>query len=146
MTLDGDILWVSTAGLGLWEINLTTGAFTPTGFPLHGQMDGLAWYGNDLVVGLMGTPGTAAGVQRYDTATGQWGAGKIAAGLPSNFVRDFEKIGDLVYIGTLAGIGIWNLTADDWEDPMTTADGLPTPSSRNSILKMGYSSSVHLRD
>ena len=55
MTLDGDILWVSTAGLGLWEINLTTGAFTPTGFPLHGQMDGLAWYGNDLVVGLMGT-------------------------------------------------------------------------------------------
>ena len=147
MTLDGDILWVSTAGLGLWEINLTTGAFTPTGFPLHGQMDGLAWYGNDLVVGLMGTPGTAAGVQRYDTATGQWGAGKIAAGLPSNFVRDFEKIGDLVYIGTLAGIGIWNLTADDWEDPMTTADGLPTPfieelDSENGILIIGTPSGL----
>ncbi|MEE2758889.1 MAG: hypothetical protein VYA86_02795 [Candidatus Thermoplasmatota archaeon] len=142
ITLDGDILWITTTGLGLWQINLTTGAFTPTGFPLHGQMDGMAWYGNDLVVGLMGTPSTAAGVQRYDTSTGQWGAGKIAAGLPSNFVRDFEKIGDLVYIGTLAGIGVWNLSADDWEDPMTTADGLPTPfiehlDSENGVLMIG---------
>ena len=121
---------------------MTTGAFTPTGFPLHGQLDGLAWYGNELIVGRMGTPSTAAGVQRYDTSSDQWGAGKIAAGLPSNFVRDFEKIGDLVYIGTLAGIGIWNLSADDWEDPMTTADGLPTPfieelDSENGVLMIG---------
>jgi len=127
ITLQDDILWISTSGLGLWEINLTTGVLTPTGFPLHGQMDGLSWYGDELVVGLMGTPGTAAGVQRYDTNTSQWGAGKISAGLPSNYVRDFERIGDLVYIATLSGLGIWNLSADDWEDPMTTADGLPTP-------------------
>ena len=108
LTLDGDTLWITTAGLGLHQINLTNGRYTFTGFPLHGQMDGMAWYGNELVVGLMGTPSTAAGVQRYDTVTGQWGAGRISAGLPSNFVRDFEKIGDLVYIATLAGIGVWN--------------------------------------
>ncbi len=147
MTLDGDTLWVTTTGLGLWQIDLTSGNFTPTGFPLHGQMDGMAWYGNELIVGLMGTPSTAAGVQRYDTATGQWGAGKIAAGLPSNFVRDFEKIDDLVYIATLAGIGVWNLSADDWEDPMTTADGLPTPfieylDSENGVLMIGTPSGM----
>jgi len=147
MTLDGDTLWLSTTGLGLWQINLTSGIVTPTGFPLHGQMDGMAWYGSELVVGLMGTPSTAAGVQRYDTSTGQWGAGKISAGLPSNYVRDFEKIGDLVYIATLAGMGIWNLSADDWEDPMTTADGLPTPfiewlDSDNGVLIMGTPSGL----
>ena len=95
----------------------------------------------------MGTPSTAAGVQRYDTSTSQWGAGRIAAGLPSNYVRDFEKIGDLVYIATLAGIGVWNLSADDWEDPMTTADGLPTPfieylDSDNGILIIGTPSGL----
>jgi hypothetical protein len=147
ITLDGNTLWISTSGLGLWQINLTTGVLTPTGFPLHGQMDGMAWYGNELVVGLMGTPSTAAGVQRYDTSTGQWGAGRISAGLPSNYVRDFEKIGDLVYIATLAGMGVWNLSADDWEDPMTTADGLPTPfiewlDSDNGILIIGTPSGL----
>jgi len=151
MTLDGDTLWITTAGLGLWQIDLTTGNLTPTGFPLHGQMDGMAWYGNELVVGLMGTPSTAAGVQRYDTSTSQWGAGRIAAGLPSNYVRDFEKIGDLVYIATLAGIGVWNLSADDWEDPMTTADGLPTPfieylDSDNGVLIIGTPSGLMTYD
>ena len=112
-------------------------------------MDGMDWYGNELIVGLMGTPGTAAGVQRYDTSTGQWGAGRISAGLPSNYVRDFEKIGDLVYIATLAGMGVWNLSADDWEDPMTTADGLPTPfiehlDSDNGILLIGTPSGICL--
>ena len=147
LTLDGDTLWITTSGLGLHQINLTTGGYTFTGFPLHGQMDGMAWYGNELVVGLMGTPSTATGVQRFDTSTGQWGAGRISAGLPSNFVRDFEKIGDLVYIATLAGIGVWNLSADDWEDPMTTADGLPTPfinhlDSDNGILIIGTPSGL----
>ncbi len=147
ITLDGDTLWITTAGLGLWQIDLTSGNMTPTRFPLHGQMDGVSWYGNELVVGLMGTPSTAAGVQRYDTATGQWGAGRIAAGLPSNYVRDFEKIGDLVYIATLAGIGVWNLSADDWEDPMTTADGLPTPfieylDSDSGVLMIGTPSGI----
>ena len=147
ITLDGDTLWIATSGLGLWQVDLISGNVTPTGFPLHGQMDGMAWYGNELIVGLMGTPSTAAGVQRYDTSTGQWGAGRIAAGLPSNYVRDFEKIGDLVYIATLAGMGVWNLSADDWEDPMTTADGLPTPfiehlDSENGVLLVGTPSGM----
>ncbi|MCS5536272.1 MAG: hypothetical protein NZ802_10495, partial [Candidatus Poseidoniales archaeon] len=147
MTLDGDTLWITTTGWGLHQINLTTGVYTFTGFPLHGQMDGMAWYGNELVVGLMGTPSTATGVQRFDTSAGQWGAGRISAGLPSNFVRDFEKIGDHVYIATFAGIGVWNLSADDWEDPMTTADGLPTPfiehlDSDNGILIIGTPSGL----
>ena len=147
ITLDGNTLWITTTGLGLHQIDLVSGNYTFTGYPLHGQMDGLTWYGNELIVGLMGTPSTAAGVQRYDTSTGQWGAGRISAGLPSNFVRDFEKIGDLVYIATLAGIGVWNLSADDWEDPMTTADGLPTPfithlDSDNGILLIGTPSGL----
>ena len=65
----------------------------------------------------------------------------------SNYVRDFEKIGDLVYIATLAGMGVWNLSADDWEDPMTTADGLPTPfiehlDSENGVLLVGTPSGM----
>ena len=145
MTLDGDILWVSTAGLGLWEINLTTGAFTPTGFPLHGQMDGLAWYGNDLVVASWERL-----VQRLvskDTTLLQVSGAqeRLQQDCLATLFETSKKLG-LVYIGTLAGIGIWNLTADDWEDPMTTADGLPSPFIEELDLKMGYSSSVHLRD
>ena len=44
-------------------------------------------------------------------------------------------------------MGVWNLSADDWEDPMTTADGLPTPfiewlDSDNGILIIGTPSGL----
>ena len=126
MMLDGQTLWVTAAGWGLIEIDLSTGAFTGTGQPLHRQAGGIATYGNEFVVGLMGTGATSAGVQRYDPATG-WGAGRLVAGLPSNIVTDFEHLGDQVFISTLGGLGVWNLTLDDWNDPVTTIDGLPTP-------------------
>ena len=127
LLLDGTDLWVTTAGWGLIKIDLVTGTMRGSGTPLHYQQDGMAVYGNEIIVGLMGTAGTAAGVQRFDLANGTWGAGRLAAGLPSNFVNDFEKIGDLAYIATSGGLGVWNISADDWHDPITTADGLATP-------------------
>ena len=128
MTLDGTDLWVTTAGWGMLKIDLATGLMAgTTGVPLHYQQDGMAMVGNELIVGLMGTSSTAAGVQRFDTTNLTWGAGRLAAGLPSNIVTDFEKIGDHTYISTSGGLGVWNLTLDDWDDPITTADGLATP-------------------
>lgn len=128
MHLDGTDLWVTTAGWGMLRIDLAAGSISGVpGAPLHYQHDGMAVVGNELIVGLMGTSSTAAGVQRYDMVNGTWGAGRLAAGLPSNIVTDFEKIGDIAFISTAGGLGRWNISADDWEDPVTTADGLATP-------------------
>ncbi len=124
--LDGDVLWVTTNGWGMLRIDLTTGQVINT-IGLHWAIDGMAWHGTDMVVGLMGTAATAAGVQMFDTTNMQWGNGKLVAGLPSNFVRDFGLSGNHVYIATMGGLGVWNLTSDEWDDPITTADGLPTP-------------------
>ena len=126
IVLDGDVLWVTTNGWGMLEINLNTGQVSGS-IGLHWATDGMAWYGSEMVVGLMGTAATAAGVQMFDTTNMQWGNGKLVAGLPSNFVRDFIQSGNHVYIATMGGLGVWNLSSDDWDDPITTADGLPTP-------------------
>ena len=77
-----------------------------------------------LYVGLLGTFSTAAGVQTYDVATQQFGAGQLLSGLPSDNIQGFAVSNDHVYVATQNGIGRWNMSANDWDNPLTTADGL----------------------
>ena len=128
LKLDGDELWVSTAGRGLWSIDLTNRIFAPTPAALHSQMDEMVLEDDGtMYVGLMGNQGSAAGYQTFNTNTRLWGHGSLIAGLPSNTVRDFLEYGDHIMVATYGGIGLWNTTRDDWDDPITTIDGLPTP-------------------
>ncbi len=128
LKLDGEELWVSTAGRGLWSIDLTNRIFAPTPAALHSQMDEMVLEDDGtMYVGLMGNQGSAAGYQTFNTNTRTWGHGSLIAGLPSNTVRDFLEYGDHIMIATYGGIGLWNTTRNDWDDPITTIDGLPTP-------------------
>ena len=127
LLLDGTGLWVSNAGSGLIGIDLTTGIVYPMGIGFHWMHDGLAKWNGDLVVGLMGTGSTAAGVQVFDTTNYTFVDGKLVAALPSNYVFDFVEHDGRIWVATLAGLGIWNTTVQDWEDPFTLLDGLPNP-------------------
>ena len=128
LQLDDDKLWVSTAGRGLWSIDLSNRIFAPTPAALHAQMDGMILENDGtMYVGLMGREGSAAGFQTFDTDTRTWSHGSLIAGLPSDIVRDFLDYGDHIMVATYGGIGLWNTTRGDWDDPITTIDGLPTP-------------------
>ena len=124
MLLDGETLWVTTNAWGLVKVDLTTGNMQGVGSGFHWVHDGIAKYGNDLVIGLIGTEATAAGVQVFDPASSIYTDGRLMAALPSNIVLDFAEHDGRIWIGTFAGIGVWNLTRNDWDDPFTTLDGL----------------------
>ncbi len=87
--------------------------------------------GENMFIGLMGWSGSSAGFQTFNPETRSWGQGSLLAGLPSNIVTDFVEYGEHVLVSTHGGIGLWNLTKDDWDDPITTVDGLPTPISNH---------------
>ena len=91
MHLDGDTMWVTTAGRGLYSINLLQRSYSSTAPALHGQMDGMILDDDDgmLYVGLMGNEGSAAGFQSFDTSSLSWGDGSLLAGLPNDIVKDF---------------------------------------------------------
>ena len=126
LQLDGEELWVTTAGRGLWSIDLTNRIYAPTPAALHAQMYGMVLEDDGtMYVGLMGYQGSAAGFQEFDTSTGAWGYGSLLAGLPNDRVRDFAEVGDKILIATWGGIGVRNTTTSEWEDPITTIDGLP---------------------
>ncbi len=126
--LGEDDIWVTTAGRGLWSIDLTNRIYSPTPAALHAQMDGMVLEDDGtMYVGLMGREGSAAGYQKFDTVTRTWAHGSLIAGLPSDIVRDFLEYGDHILVATFGGIGLWNTTRNDWDDPITTIDGLPTP-------------------
>ena len=130
MQLDGEKVWLSTAGRGLWSIDIANRVLAPTPAALHMQMDGMVFDPDDedtMYVGLMGAQGSAAGFQTFYTDSRTWGHGSLIAGLPSDIVSDFLEYGDHILVATMGGIGMWNTTRDDWDDPITTIDGLPTP-------------------
>ena len=127
LLVDGNRLWVTNAGSGLTLIDLSTGTVIPVGIGFHWMHDGLAQWNGDLVIGLMGTGSTATGVQVYDTTNYSFVDGKLLAALPSNYVYDFIEHDGRIWVATLAGLGIWNTTTQDWEDPFTLLDGLPNP-------------------
>ena len=128
--LDQEI-WFTTVGGGLWSVNLSQRTFEPTPPSLHNQMDGMLVEGNLVYIGLMGWDGSSAGFQEFDPNNRSWGEGSLIAGLPSNIVTDFVQFQDHILVSTHGGIGLWNLTKNDWDDPITTIDGLPSPISNH---------------
>ncbi len=122
---DGEI-WLSTLGGGLWSVNLSQRIFESTSISLHNQMDGLLMDGGQMYVGLMGFDGSSAGYQTFDPDSRSWGHGSLIAGLPSNVVTDFAEYDDHILVATHGGIGLWNTSRSDWDDPITTVDGLPS--------------------
>ena len=128
ISLDGDKIWVTTAGSGLSKIDLLQRTISPTSSALHQQMDGMHIDDDGtMYVGLMGESGSSAGFQTFDTNNENWGYGSLIAGLPSNIVRDFLEVGNHILVATHGGIGLYNISKSDWDDPITTIDGLPSP-------------------
>ena len=109
------------------RIDLSTGQLQPPVIGFHWNHDGIVPWNGNLVVGLMGTDSTAAGIQVYDVTNNTISDGKLIAALPSNFVWDFEEHDGRIWIATIGGLGVWNLTTSDWDDPFTVLDGLPFP-------------------
>ena len=128
ISLDGDKLWVTTAGSGLWKIDTIQRTKSPMPSALHSQMDGM-YFDDDgtMYVGLMGESGTAAGYQSFDTNTENWGPGSLISGMPSNIVRDFLELDSHLLIATHGGIGLYNLSSSSFDNPITSFNGLPSP-------------------
>ena len=64
MTLQDETMWVTTAGRGLWSVDLAQRSYSPTPSALHVQMDGMVLEDDGtMYVGLMGYQGSAAGFQ-----------------------------------------------------------------------------------
>jgi len=124
-------IWVTTVGNGLFSFNLSQRALQRTPPALHNQMDGLFYDGEHMFIGLMGWDGSSAGFQTFDPDSRSWGQGSLLAGLPSNIVTDFVEYGEHILVSTHGGIGLWNQTKYDWDDPITTIDGLPSPISNH---------------
>ena len=123
--LIGTDLYISSTPTGLYKLDTLTGIVTRLNGGLHGYLDGMVLDGTTLVLGLMGSGGSAPGVQLYDLQTG-YGNGKLLGGLPSNGVNNFAATSDTLYIATNGGVGRWDYAASDWINPLTTTDGLPT--------------------
>ena len=126
LELVGTDLYIATSPAGLMMLDTITATLTPINGALHNNMDGIKLLGTDLIIGLQGNSGSSAGVQVYDTVTNTFGNGKLLAGLPSNIVNGIEASADVVYIATNGGIGRWSLQTNDWINPLTTTDGLPS--------------------
>ena len=124
--LVGTDLYIATSPAGLIMLDTISANLVPVNGALHNNMDGLKLVGTDLVIGLQGNSGSSAGVQIYDTQTKSFGNGKLLAGLPSNIVNGVVASTDVVYIATNGGIGRWSLQTNDWLNPLTTTDGLPS--------------------
>lgn len=132
VALVGDMIYITVSGRGLGMLNTLTGTATLLPQGLHNEIDGLAVHGEELVVGLQGTWASAAGVQVWNMTTSQWSMGRLLSGLPNNIVNDFAITSTHVLIATEGGLGRWNLSKNDWDDPITNADGL----SSNNLLTL----------
>ncbi|MBT5026653.1 MAG: hypothetical protein HON05_07850 [Euryarchaeota archaeon] len=128
--LDGADLYITTTGSGLLKFDANTGDLITITGAQHNNQAGLAKSvdssgAEKLIVGLLGSAITSSGVQSFDLTSQQFTAGALLAGLPSNAIRGFTFSSDSLFIATSSGIGQWNFTANAWENPITTEDGLP---------------------
>ena len=130
MLMEDTTIYISTSGSGLYTLDSTTGILQRMVGSIHSSLGGLDIHRSNgistMYVGLLGTFSTAAGIQSFDVATQQFGSGQLLSGLPSDNIQGFAVSNDHVYVATQNGIGRWNMTADDWDNPITTADGLPS--------------------
>ena len=126
LELVGTNLYIATSPAGLMMLDTVTATLTSINGALHNNMDGIKLVGTDLIIGLQGNEGSSAGVQVYDTVTNTFGNGRLLAGLPSNIVNGVEASADVVYVATNGGVGRWSLQTNDWINPLTTTDGLPS--------------------
>ena len=121
-------LYVSINGIGLARYDTITGTANVVPAGLNTYTEGLAVWGDDLVVGLQGTWASAAGVQVWNTTLNQWSMGRLLSGLPNNIINDFALTNTHILIATEGGLGMWNISKDDWDDPLTSMDGLASNS------------------
>ena len=135
--LIGTDLYITTTPTGLYKLDTTTGIVTRLSGGLHNNLDGMVRVGTTLVLGLMGSGGSAPGVQLYDIQTG-YGNGKLIGGLPSNAINNFAATPDTLYIATNGGVGRWDYAAADWINPLTTSDGLPTNIVEDVLVEGNY--------
>ena len=130
MLMDGTTIYITTSGSGMYTLNATTGVLQRRTGSIHNSLGTIDMHQSNgvstLYVGLLGTFSTAAGVQAFDIASQQFGSGQLLSGLPSDNIQGFAFSNDHVYVATQNGIGRWNISANDWDNPLTTADGLPS--------------------
>ena len=125
--LDGDSLWITTAGLGLWKLDLMTRqmALVPAG--LSTNLDDMHVDGDSLALGMAGGAGTVSGVQLINISSSQWGAGRFIPGMLSNVINDAVVHNLRTWFATPSGVAVWNNSIGFWEESLTVANGLPTP-------------------
>lgn len=113
-------------GQGLLTLHLSNNTWSRASNGLTDDLDGLAWYGNDLVTGLVGGGRGVSGVQLYDPTTDAFFDGGVLGGLPSNTVLGLSRTStsDVVHIATNGGVGRFDRSLDGWDTPITTANGL----------------------
>ena len=118
----------SISGQGLLTLHLSNNTWSKAANGLTDDLDGLAWYGNDLVTGLVGGGGGVSGVQMYDPTTDAFFDGGVLGGLPSNTVLGLSRTSasDVVHIATDSGVGRFDRSLDGWDTPITTVSGLPS--------------------
>ena len=130
MLMEGTMIYITTENGGMYTLNTTTNILQRKNGAVHNSQDGVGLYQSGgvstLFIGLLGTSSTAAGVQVFDVTTQQFTSGQLLSGLPSDNIQGFTFSNSHVYIATQNGIGRWNLTTNDWDNPLTTSDGLPT--------------------
>ena len=123
----GTELWITTNGLGMWKVDLNTGAMSSISSGISSYMDGLHVNGDILSVGIVGTSSSSAGLQVYNISSSSWISGSLLAGLPSDNIKDGAVHLGKVWFATDNGVGIWDIASQEWDDALTVLNGLPTP-------------------
>ncbi len=123
----GTELWITTYGLGLWKVDLNTGMMSRISASISSFMDGLFVNGDILSIGVVGTSSSSAGLQVYNISSSSWISGSLLAGLPSDNIRDGVIHSGKIWFATDNGVGIWNISTQEWESALTVLNGLPTP-------------------
>ena len=113
-------------GVGLLTLDASNGTWSTASNGLSDDLDGLAWYGNELVTGLVGGGSGVSGVQIYDPTSDAFVDGGVLGGLPSNTVLGLSRTSasDVVHIATDGGVGRFDRSMDGWDTPISTVNGL----------------------
>lgn len=133
-------------GVGLLTLDLLNGTWSTASNGLSDDLDGLAWYGNELVTGLVGGGSGVSGVQIYDPPTDAFVDGGVLGGLPSNTVLGLSRssTSDVVHIATDGGVGRFDRSLDGWDTPITVVNGLPSNNVEDVVTWFDASGDEHV--